>query len=127
MRGLVGVYNARGGVRGELAYVVGKLLGTAHCGLCDITHATVRRKPAWDALTARLGVPVELVHLDEVPGDVAGVVASAGTPMVLARLGDGGARVVLGPDDLELGGSVDSFEQALRDAVRRGGLRLPTG
>ena len=127
MRGLVGVYNARGGVRGELGYAVGRLLGTAHCALCDITHATVRRKPAWDTMAARLGVPVSLVHLDEVPGDVAPAVAAAGTPVVLARLSEGGARVLLGPDQLELGGSVEAFEQSLRDAVRRLELHLPDG
>ena len=74
--GLVGVYHARGGVRGEFAYAVGRLLGTSHCALCDITHATVGRKPAWDAMTARLGVPFELAHLDEVPGDVAAAIGS---------------------------------------------------
>ena len=36
--GLVAVYHADGGVRGELSYVLGRLLGTAHCALCDITH-----------------------------------------------------------------------------------------
>ena len=33
-----GVYHADGGIIGELAYVWGKIRGTAHCALCDITH-----------------------------------------------------------------------------------------
>lgn len=123
--GLVGVYHARGGVRGELAYAVGKLLGTAHCALCDITHATVRRKPAWDAMTARLGVPFELVHLDEVPGDVAAAAASAGTPIVVARVPDGAVSILLTPHDLEMGGAVSVFETALRESIHRRGLQLP--
>jgi len=66
---LVGVYRAEGSLRGEIAYVVGKLLGTAHCALCDITHSPVRRKAAWDRMAAGLGVPFELVHLDERDAD----------------------------------------------------------
>lgn len=52
VRRLVGVYHANGGLRGEVAYVVGKFLGTAHFALCDITHSPVRRKPAWDAMVS---------------------------------------------------------------------------
>lgn len=41
---LVGVYDADGGLLGEAAYVVGRLCGTRHCALCDITHSAVRRR-----------------------------------------------------------------------------------
>jgi len=58
---LVGIYHANGSLRGELAYAVGKLLGTAHC---DITHSVVQRKPEWDSMVTRLGLPVVLLHLD---------------------------------------------------------------
>ena len=47
---LVGVYHADGGLLGELRYAYGKVRGTAHCSLCDITHATVWR---WRAGTLR--------------------------------------------------------------------------
>jgi hypothetical protein len=36
---------------------------------------------------------------------------------VLARLADGRLTVLLGPDDLELAGSVDAFERAVRSRV----------
>ena len=42
---LVGVYAADGGLVGEVAYVVGHLLGRTECALCDVTHETLRRKP----------------------------------------------------------------------------------
>ena len=122
--GLIGVYNAHGGVRGELTYAVGKLLGRSHCALCDITHATVRRKPAWDAMVARLGVPFDLVHRDEMSSDVATAAQSSGTPMVVARLPDGRLEILLAPGDLEVGGEVGAFETTLRDSVHRRGLRL---
>jgi hypothetical protein len=114
---LIGVYHADGGLVGEAKYIIGKILGTAHCSLCDITHSPVRRKPAWDAMVARLGVPVRLLHLNELPGDLVPVVAGSGSPVVLERTADG-VRVLLGPEVLEtLGGSVDAFERAVRAAA----------
>jgi hypothetical protein len=116
---LVGVYHADGGLMGEARYLVGHLLGTAHCALCDITHSPVRRKPAWDAMTARLGVPIRLVHRNERTPDEAAV-SGQGTPCVLARGSDGSLQVLLGPADLELGGSIEAFEAALRSRLSAG-------
>jgi len=123
---LVGVYRAEGTLRGEISYVVGRLIGTAHCALCDITHSPVRRKAAWDRMAAGLGVPFELVHLDERDPDTARVVTGwDDSPAVLAEL-DGGLVRVLGPDDLEaVGGDVARFERALRAALERAGAPLP--
>ncbi|MDP1820511.1 MAG: hypothetical protein Q8K58_11570 [Acidimicrobiales bacterium] len=86
---LLGVYNANGSLRGELSYVLGRLVGRAHCGLCDITHGTLRRRPELDAAVEPLGVPLTLLHLDEVPDDVARLVAESGAPCVLARTAAG--------------------------------------
>jgi hypothetical protein len=119
VRRLVGVYRAEGSLRGELAYLAGKLLGRAHCSLCDITHSPVRRKAAWDRMAAGLGVPFELVHLDERAPDVAALVTGwDDAPVVLVER-DGGLQVLLGPVDLEpLHGDVDAFERALRAALQ---------
>jgi hypothetical protein len=114
---LIGVYHADGGVVGEAKYIIGKLMGTAHCALCDITHSPVRRKSAWDAMVARLGVPFQLLHLNEMPTAVASAVGRSGSPVVLQRTPDG-LSVLIGPDALEsLGGSVDAFEQTVRVAA----------
>ena len=114
VQGLVGVYDAEGSLRGELAYVWGRLRGTRHCGLCDVTHSPVRRKRAWDRMVADLGVPVELLHLDELPADVAAAVAEHGAPVVLART-DEGLAVLLDRAALDaLDGSVDAFAAAVR-------------
>ena len=122
---LIGVYHADGGPLGEAAYIVGKLLGTAHCALCDITHSPVRRKPAWKAMVARLGVPFTLVHLNEIDPDVAAVVAQSGSPVVLARHPDDTLAVALTPSELDrLGGSVDAFHTALISSAQRRGCSL---
>lgn len=110
---LVGVYHANGSLRGELAYVVGKLLGRTHCALCDITHGTVRRKPGFDRCAASLPVPLTLVHLDERDADVAA--ASDGhTPCIVGRFDDGTARIVVDTEALEAcGGDPEALLQLL--------------
>jgi len=116
---IVGVYHADGGIRGELAYVVGKLLGRAHCSLCDITHSSVRRKAEWDAYVATLGVPVRLLHLNELTPDLAAAVAGS-SPVVLGRADDGWERL-LDPDELEgMDGSVSVFARALASRLEGG-------
>jgi hypothetical protein len=111
---IVGVYDADGGVLGEAAYVWGKMRGTRHCGLCDITHATVRRKAEWDRMAATLPVQVRLLHLNELDDELAAAVAATRAPVVLAR--DGGAwRELVDAQELDdMDGSVSAFEVAVR-------------
>lgn len=127
----VGVYDADGGWRGEVSYVVGSLLGRVHCSLCDITHSPVRRKRAWDDMVSRLDHPMRVVHRNETTPAEAEVVARTGLPAVLAVWSDaadaahaadpaGPPRVepLLGPADLDrIAGSVPDFEAALRTAL----------
>jgi hypothetical protein len=75
---LLGVYDADGGVRGELAYVWGRWRGGVHCSLCDITHTTWRRKQealrrrggtifrVLESGTIRVGDGVEAVDMEAV-------------------------------------------------------------
>jgi len=115
---VVGVYDADGGVRGELTYVVGHLLGRVECSLCDITHSPVRRKPQWTAMAARLAVPVRLVHRNEATEAERAAWASVGLPVVLGNTRDGRHVALLDPRTLRsLDGSVEAFEQALTDAL----------
>jgi len=111
---LVGVYDADGGLLGEAAYVWGKVRGTRHCALCDITHGRVRRRPEWDRMVADLGVPVDLLHLNEMPADVRQAVAACGAPVVLARTGDGLLPMLVGAELDELDGSVARLGDLLR-------------
>jgi hypothetical protein len=124
VRRLTGVYNTDGGIRGEVAYAIGKARGTARCALCDLTQRGLQQRPEWAALVATMPVPFETVHLNE--RDEAVTAASEGrTPCVLAHT-DAGPELVLGPEDLEqVGVSVLRFDQVLHDALDKAGLVLP--
>jgi hypothetical protein len=78
-------------------------------------------------MVAGLGVPVVLLHLNEMPPDVAQEVAAHGSPLLLSRTSDGRLRVVLDRADLDgLRGSVTAFDAAARASMVQRGLRLPT-
>ena len=63
---LIGVYNANGGLLGELSYVLGKFLGTRSCSLCALSHDLIREKSHFRDWRQNLPVPFELLHLNEV-------------------------------------------------------------
>jgi hypothetical protein len=121
VRGLVGVYNGDGGIRGELAYALGKLRGTAECALCDITHRGIRTNPRWKDVVCELAVPFELVHRDERTAGVAQVTGDH-TPAVVAATDDG-HRLVMGPADFAgVDGDAAEFVRVLRWRVAEAGL-----
>lgn len=111
---IVGVYDANGGLLGEAAYVWGKVRGTRHCGLCDITHSTVRRKGEWDRMAASLPVPVRLLHLDELDDALRVSLASTGAPVVLGRDESGWRELVTAAELDAMAGSVSAFEAVVR-------------
>lgn len=113
---LVGVYRADGGLRGELRYLAGHYLRGLSCSLCDITHSPFRRKTDWDRHASDLGIPIVLLHLNELSPDLADFVAD-GAAMVLAE-SDEGRVVLLSNDDLaRLDGDVTKFFALLRDRL----------
>jgi len=62
---LIGIYNAKGSVVGEVQYFFGKLLGQTHCALCDITHGPFTEKADFSSCRDALIIPFENLHLDE--------------------------------------------------------------
>ncbi|MFM8310557.1 MAG: hypothetical protein ACKOAZ_01515 [Ilumatobacteraceae bacterium] len=121
---IIGVYNADGTLRGELTYLVGKLRGTAHCGLCDITHSTVRRRPEWLECASLLPVAFDTYHRDDQP-DAARPHTDGSLPAVLADT-DAGVVPLLGPADLDAcAASPERLIDAVRTAADGLGLRWP--
>ena len=122
---LVGVYDADGTMRGELAYWVGARLGRRHCSLCEITHGSVRQRPEWKACQAGLPVRFDTFHRDDQPDTIRA--ASGGqAPVVIAET-QSGAVLLLTPDDLNgCDGSIDRLIAAIEQAAVRLGLAWPT-
>ena len=97
---LVGVYDAKGSIPGEIAYWIGARLGTRHCALCEITHGIFREKAEWTRCSSNLPVPFEALHLDELTPALAEAVRGK-TPCVVAERAGGELEIVIDRDQLE--------------------------
>ena len=96
---LVGIFDADGGLRGELRYVIDRLAGRGHCALCDITHGmNPLGKRSFKEACAAAGVTMTLLHRDEASGDQ--LAAAGELPVVLAGA-DGHWRVLVPAEDLD--------------------------
>lgn len=98
-RRFIGVYDADSGLLGELAYLTGRMLGLAHCSLCEITHGVSGEKPAFEATRASLGVPLDTLHRNDQPARLREITHGR-TPCVVGETGDG-YELLLGRSDLE--------------------------
>jgi hypothetical protein len=121
---LIGVYDADGGLRGEIAYLAGKL-GGHHCSLCDITHSPVRRRREWDAYVSTLPVPFEVVHRNERSAPVEQATHGR-EACVIAECGDGSLVFLLGNEDLAQAADVAGLAQAVASAIAEASLQWPT-
>jgi len=119
-----GVYDADGGIKGELQYLWGAYIRHQHCSFCDITHSRVRRRPQWAEFVERCPVPFHALHLNELDPDLAEFV-SGKAPCVVARTDSGYVSVLSDAQLRQCGGSVGRFEAALRAALATSGLVLP--
>jgi len=122
---LIGVYDADGTLRGELAYWIGARLGNAHCSLCDITHGLVRERADWKRRRAGLAAPFDTYHRDDQPNAVR-IAISDVAPAVIAETTHG-LVPLLGPQDLDrCAGTADLLLEEIDRAMARTGLTWPT-
>ncbi|HQZ32791.1 MAG TPA: hypothetical protein PK020_00130 [Ilumatobacteraceae bacterium] len=118
---LIGVYDADGSLRGELAYWVSARLGRAHCSLCDITHGLVRERSGWKECRAGLPVPFDTYHRDDQPDTIRTALVGI-APAVVAETASG-VVLLLGPDGLEAcAGSAERLVSAIETAAAAAGL-----
>lgn len=118
---LIGVYNAEGTLRGELAYWVGARLGRAHCSLCDITHGLVRERSDWRQCRDGLPVPFDTYHLDDQP-DAVRTLLDGRAPAVVADTATGLVLLLDGDEIEQCNGSPDELARALTRAAEDVGL-----
>lgn len=114
---LIGVYNADGGIVGELSYVLGHLIGLRSCSLCDISHSPVKMKSSFKALQRELlenhAIDVKMIHRNE--RNERETAASEGLePCMLLEYADQSICMFFDSAELEtLAGNVESFEKLI--------------
>ena len=96
---LVGVYNAKGSLLGELTYVSKKVLGLTRCALCDLSHGwSPREKSSWKQACRQSKIKLNLLHLDELDDQQTAALTRA--PVILAYI-DHRWQVIMESDEIE--------------------------
>lgn len=96
---LVGVYNAKGSLLGELTYISKKLLGFTRCALCDLSHGwSPREKKSWKLACRQSNLELSLLHLDELNEQQVEVLKTA--PAILAYI-DHRWQIIMERDEIE--------------------------
>ncbi|MDA0371940.1 MAG: hypothetical protein O3C62_10980 [Actinomycetota bacterium] len=122
---LIGVYDADGTLRGEVAYWIGARLGRRHCSLCDVTHATFTEKSTWKRCRSSLPVPFDTYHRNDQPDDVRRTSGDT-APVVIAETSTG--FVVLLDDERisSIAGDPSRLVDLIGEAVDAAGLDWPS-
>jgi hypothetical protein len=114
---LIGVYKADGGIRGELSYFFGHLVGTRSCSLCSISHSPIMKKASFKALERHLleehKILVRMLHMNE--RNEREQNASAGRePCILLEYPDESISMFIDSTDLTaLSGNVGSLKKLI--------------
>jgi|TARA_B110000483_G_scaffold241063_1_gene323109 hypothetical protein len=110
------IYDVRGTLGAEIAYIAGKLVGQRGCALCDISHGwNPLGKAAWRNALGTLA-RVEWLHADEQPTALSNYTSGQLPCVVLA--GAERYKMLLNRPDLECCQSdINAFDLALRAAL----------
>lgn len=121
---LIGVYDADGTLRGEVAYWIGARLGRGHCSLCDVTHGTFTEKLEWKRCRSALSVPFDTYHRDDQPEGVRR--ASGDTaPVVLAETAEGFVLILDDKRISSVGGDPSRLVELIMDTAQEAALDWP--
>ena len=113
---LIGVHDADGTRRGELACWIGARLGRTHCALCEITHGLVREHADWRSCRDELAVPFVVCHRDDQPSAVRAATDGV-TPVIVAETSHGIVPLLFPGDLAACDGSPDRLINAIQGAV----------
>lgn len=122
---IVGVYNASGSLIGEISYMIGKMTGSAHCALCDITHKGLTEKGDFVALRRKFNL--ELLHLNELEDEELEKITEGKAPCIVGKREEDKRWVILiesrelGKCDKDVGKFHNMLEAVLeKDAGAKG-------
>jgi hypothetical protein len=114
---LIGVYDANGGIVGELSYVLGHLIGLRNCSLCDISHSPIKMKSSFKQLQHKLleqhGIEVKMIHRNE-RNELETKASEGREPCMLLQYPDQSISMFFDSAELKtLAGNVKSFEKLI--------------
>ncbi len=111
------IYDALGSLKGELAYIAGKLLGKRKCALCDISHGwNPLGKSSWRHRLDKDEIEVAWLHQDEQSGSLADFTVGR-LPMVVVESAEDFAVLLDKQQLTACAGDYSLFLQKLRDAL----------
>ena len=113
---IIGVYHAYSGVLGELKYITGKVMGTAHCALCDITHGWhPLGKAEWRQEIKQWG-NLKTLHINDQPAAMAALTKGRTPGILLAT--EGHFDIIIGSAQLAAcKGDIQAMLCLIRDAL----------
>lgn len=119
------VFDANSGKLAALADSLKKALSMNGCALCTITHGIFGEKGSWKECKEKIGVPIDYVHRDEIPPEVARAAAEH-YPCIVARTVDGVWGLVVGPDALaECKGDAATLTERIYARAKSQDMELP--
>lgn len=120
---LLFIFDANSGLWDAFVDSAKKVLRINGCALCQITHGLVTEKSEWRECQDALGVPIEYLHRDEIPGDLRSLVEGQ-LPCIVAEH-DGERTLLLGSGAISrCSGSVDDLRGKLLFHAAKHGLAI---
>ncbi len=111
---LIGIYDADGGIFGEIKYFAGKIFKNNHCSLCDITHG--KSKSEWEKCESQLPISINFVHLNE-RNEAMEKYTSGATPCVIGKTATGYVTIINKKELNECNGNVKKFETLIKQKL----------
>ena len=115
---LIAIYDADGGIFGEIKYFAGKLFANKHCSLCDITHGSQENKKEWAKCKTRLPITIDFVHRNE-RNDKLERYTNGTTPCVIGKTATGYVTVITKKELNECNGNVKKFEEFIKQKLKK--------
>jgi hypothetical protein len=113
---IVLIYDGDSGLGAMVLDVLKKAMGREDCALCEITYSPIGKRRAWVACSARLGVPVEELHRDQLPESWG--IGRADLPCIVGSGSDPRPRILLTAAEIAAcAGSVEELERRLRKSM----------
>ena len=113
---LIGIYDANGGIFGEIKYFASKIFTSKHCSLCDITHGKMKNE--WEKCERHLPISIDFIHLNE-RNKAMQKYTNGATPCVIGKTATGYVTIISKKELSECDGNVKKFETLIRQKLEK--------